>query len=267
MNAIAPAAPRVRITSSVSVAGEQLAADVLLVGVRAQQPQVLVGELDQPGEPGDLHHVGPGRLAVLEEGRADVRVVADEHVGLDGPPDQVDDRGAARLQGRAERADVDAEQVLGQVLGGQVPHQVEVVRRGVLRVEVRRRGARRTPGDHRALRERHAAGPEVLGAQLAEASSPSRVTSVVGTSSRARPTATLRQEPPTASWRGLPSEGTHDVDQGLADHQERCVIAQCPKSTAAYALSFCSLCSEVIDRIVPLRERITSEWVLAPPAR
>ena len=32
-------------------------------------------------------------------------------------------------------------------------------------------------------------------------------------------------------------------------------------------LQLLSLCSEMILRIVPLRERITSEWVVAPPAR
>ena len=42
---------------------------------------------------------------------------------------------------------------------------------------------------------------------------------------------------------------------------------QCSKSIAAKARSFCSWCSEVIERIVPLRERITSEWVVQPPAR
>ena len=88
------------------------------------------------------------------------------------------------------------------------------------------------------------------------------MTSVVGTSSRASPTATLRQEPPTASWRGLAVRRAPRVDERLADDDEReAASPQCSKSTAAYALSFWSLCSEVIERIVPLRERITSEWV------
>ena len=39
-----------------------------------------------------------------------------------------------------------------------------------------------------------------------------------------------------------------------------------PKSIAENGRSFSRRCSEVIERIVPLRERITSEWVLAPPA-
>ena len=43
--------------------------------------------------------------------------------------------------------------------------------------------------------------------------------------------------------------------------------AQCSKSMAANSRSFSSWCSELIDRIVPLRERITSECVVAPPAR
>ena len=42
---------------------------------------------------------------------------------------------------------------------------------------------------------------------------------------------------------------------------------QFSKSIAAKVRSFCSLCSEVIERIVPLRERITSECVVQPPAR
>ena len=42
---------------------------------------------------------------------------------------------------------------------------------------------------------------------------------------------------------------------------------QFSKSIAAKVRSFWSLCSEVIDRIVPLRERITSECVVQPPAR
>ena len=41
----------------------------------------------------------------------------------------------------------------------------------------------------------------------------------------------------------------------------------CSKSIAAKARSFESWCSELIDRIVPLRERMTSESVVQPPAR
>jgi hypothetical protein len=35
--------------------------------------------------------------------------------------------------------------------------------------------------------------------------------------------------------------------------------------TVEYALSFHRACSLVIDLMVPDRERITSEWVVAPP--
>ena len=45
------------------------------------------------------------------------------------------------------------------------------------------------------------------------------------------------------------------------------VVAQRSKSIAEKARSFASWCSEVIERIVPLRERITSESVVQPPAR
>src|SRR6185437_6942190 len=34
-----------------------------------------------------------------------------------------------------------------------------------------------------------------------------------------------------------------------------------------YALSFHKACSLLMERIVPDRERITSEWVVAPPGR
>jgi hypothetical protein len=39
------------------------------------------------------------------------------------------------------------------------------------------------------------------------------------------------------------------------------------KSIAEKSRNFESLCSEVIRRIVPLRDRITSESVVAPSAR
>ncbi len=44
-------------------------------------------------------------------------------------------------------------------------------------------------------------------------------------------------------------------------------LPQPPKSIAEKSRSFESWCSAVIERIVPLRERITSECVVAPPPR
>ena len=59
------------------------------------------------------------------------------------------------------------------------------------------------------------------------------------------------------------------VDECLTDDQEgtRHVSSQLSKFTDEYARSFDSWWCEVISRIVPLRERITSEWVVHPPAR
>ena len=65
-----------------------------------------------------------------------------------------------------------------------------------------------------------------------------------------------------------PVDGDDDVDEGLADDHERAVIAaSVPEVHGRVGLQLWSLWSELIERIVPLRERITSEWVLAPPAR
>ena len=66
-----------------------------------------------------------------------------------------------------------------------------------------------------------------------------------------------------------------DVDKRLADHQHLSVsvcsgrqrLPQLSKSTDEYARSLDNRCSLEIRRIVPLRERITSESVVHPPAR
>ena len=71
-----------------------------------------------------------------------------------------------------------------------------------------------------------------------------------------------RSPRPTSAWPSTPAWWTRSAVPRTA-----AAAPQLSKSIAAKARSFCSWCSEVIERIVPLRERITSECVVAPPPR
>jgi hypothetical protein len=72
--------------------------------------------------------------------------------------------------------------------------------------------------------------------------------------------------------RALPGRLGDDVDQGLTDHEQARAHAAPPgpawsKSTDEYARSLASWWWLSISRMVPDLERMTSEWVVAPPAR
>jgi hypothetical protein len=54
---------------------------------------------------------------------------------------------------------------------------------------------------------------------------------------------------------------------GVAQHTPQCVQPPCSKSMELYARSLVSECQASMIRMVPLLDRMTIDWVCAPPAR
>ncbi len=220
---------------------------------------------------------------ILDERRPDVRVVADEHVAGPRLVDQVEHAVAAGLENRAERAHVQRVAVR-QLLVRQAPSpgRSRTSPRRPIAAHRRGRGApgRRGRGDQLGTRGLDALDdppPALVAADLGDQHGrhvePGQGDGDVQRASRRR------------SHAGRVGS-VDDVDERLSDDDDhpgrlrsRCSRgqgigshglagpAQRSKSTSAYALSLLILCSLMICRIVPLRLRITREWVDAPPAR
>ncbi len=199
VKAVAPSAPRVSTTSPRAIAAQQAAGDVVGVGVGVEQLGVLVAELDQRAP----RARGTGRrarrlLAVVEERLPQVGVVADEHLAGTRLLDEVEHALASRLEQGAQRADVQRparRQLLAR--GGSTPGRSRSAR------PRSRRGGRSRPTYARVE-----VGTATISASLAvtccttsppRSSWPTWLISVVGTSRRASPTATLSGEPPGVS--------------------------------------------------------------------
>ena len=264
VNAVAPSGPRVSSTSSVrspasraratssgSASGRSSCASSSLSLTRVQRAP-------------SVAHVDPGGVVVVHEARPQVGVVADEHVAGPGLLDEVEDAVAAGLQHRAQRADVQ------RVAGGQL---------------LARAGS--TPGRSRSSRRRCASrwavatevrplevGTSTISAPLAvtccttsppRSSWPTWVIRVAGTSSRPSPTATLSGEPPGVSVESPSASSTTSISASPTTTITRSCSAL--EVDVGVRAQLAQLVLGLIERIVPLRERITSECVEAPPAR
>ena len=221
---MAPVGPRVSTTSSVRLAGQQPAADVLLGVARAGAAARSSSLSFTRSAPAAIStHVAPGGPA---SSRKDGRMLGSKLTNTLASrrlPDEVERRrrGPGCRAAPSEPTCMPARRAGAAGAAGPSTRSKSYVA-APRRVEVGGRRARRAAGDDRALGEGHVAvarrGPAP---GRRSASSPSSVTSVVGTSSRASPTATLSGEPPTASWRWPPPDGDDDVDERLADDDER----------------------------------------------